>query len=123
MFNIEYVTSAVSLLKGDGIVVHAINDSTVSENARMIIYRATGAGASVASDSDTIVVTPTFNSGLAFTVAESGEYWLRIRVTSECLIVKASFERLRDSVFVPLVSYQPGDFAIFRLQPSKTRLW
>lgn len=119
MFTLEYVTGRVGMFKGDGIVVNAINDSTASENVGIIIYH----GASVASDSGTLVVTPMTISGLGFTVPQNGDYWLRVRVTSECLVVTASFERLRDGNFVPLLSYLPGDFAIFRLQPSKTRLW
>jgi hypothetical protein len=116
------MTSAVSLLDGDGIVVHVVNDGGIAENAHVVIYKNTGAGASTVSDGGSIV-GPTWNWGLGFTVAESGEYWLRIQVTSEFLIPKASFERLRESVWIPVVSYRPGDFAALKLEPSRRRLW
>src|SRR5262245_43971624 len=119
----EYVTSAVSLLKGDGVVVHVVNDSKLDEVAHAIIYKNTGAGAIVAADSGQVTVTPSWTWGLGFTIPESGEYWLRIRVTSEFLISKASFERVRDGVWVPLVSYRPGDFANIELYPDRKRLW
>ncbi len=119
----EYVTSAVSLLNGDGIVVHVVNDSGAAENTRVAIFKNTGAGASTVNDTGSVVVTPTFNFGLGITVSESGEYWLRIQATSEFLIPKASFEHLRESVFIPVVSYRPGDFAVFQLLPSRKRLW
>ena len=121
-FTFEYVTSAVSLLVGDGIVVHVVNDSGTAGNAHVVLYKNTGAGASTVSNSGSIVV-PTWNWGLGYTVAESGEYWLRIQVTSEFLIPKASFERQRESVWIPVVSYRPGDFAVFKLKPSRKRLW
>src|SRR5205807_9788469 len=77
-FKFEYVTSTVSLLvignQGDGIVVHVLNDSAVSENARAIIYQNTGAGAIVAVDSGSAVVAPSWQWGLGFTIQESGEY-------------------------------------------------
>ena len=110
----EYVTSAVTLLKGDGIVVHVVNDSHMSENTHVVIYQNTGAGATIATDSGNNVVAPTWTWGLSFTVSQSGEYWLRIQATSQFLIPKASFERLRETVWVPVVSYRPGDFAIFK---------
>ena len=122
-FKFEYVTSAVSLLNGDGIVVHIVNDSGVAENTHVVIYKNTGAGASTVTDSGSVVVTPTWNWGLGFTVSASGEYWLRIQATSEFLIPKASFERIRESVWIPVVSYRPGDFALFKLQPSRRRFW
>jgi hypothetical protein len=42
-FKFEYVTSAVSVLKGDGVVVHVVNDSAQSRNVRVVIYQNTGA--------------------------------------------------------------------------------
>ncbi|HEY2351793.1 MAG TPA: hypothetical protein VGH83_04740 [Candidatus Acidoferrum sp.] len=118
----EYVTSTVSMLKGDGIVVHVVNDSATGESARVIIYQNTGAGAVVAVDTGITAVAPTWQWGLGFTLPSSGEYWARIHVSSEFLIPKASFERYRDSVWVPVVSYRPGDFAIFKL-PVRKRIW
>jgi hypothetical protein len=61
--------------------------------------------------------------GLGFTVSVSGEYWLRVRTTSEFLIPKASFERFQPSVWIPIVSYRTGDFAVFKLRPRRTRIW
>jgi hypothetical protein len=122
-FQFEYVTSAVSLLNGDGIVVHVINDSNIAEDVQVIIYKNTGAGASTATDSGRVVVTPTWTWGLGFTISESGEYWVRIQATSEFLIPKVSLERIQESVWIPVVSYRPGDFALFKLQPSRKRIW
>lgn len=99
----EYVASAVSLLKGDAVVVHVVNDSAFDEVAHTIIYQNTGAGAVVATDSGHVTITPSWTWGLGFTISESGEYWLRIRVTSEYLIPKASFERLRDGGMILMI--------------------
>jgi hypothetical protein len=122
-FKFEYITSTVSLLKDDGIVVHVVNDSDVAGNTHVVIYMNTGAGASIATDSGSVVVTPTWAWGLGFTIPGSGEYWLRIQTTSEVLIPKASFERFRESIWIPVVSYRPGDFAVFKLKPSRERIW
>jgi hypothetical protein len=119
----EYVTSAVSMLEGDGVVVHVVNDSSTTRSSQIIIYRNTGAGAVTAADSNSVGVAPTWNWGLAFTISESGEYWLRIRASSAVLIPKASFERIDGSVWVPFVTYRPGDFAVFKLRPARKRLW
>jgi hypothetical protein len=119
----EYVTSAVSLLDHDGIVVHVVNDSPVLRTARVVIYRNTGAGAVTATDSGMINITPTWNWGLGYTVSTSGEYWLRIQTSSQFLIPKASFERLEKSVWIPVVTYRPGDFAIVKIKPTRKRLW
>jgi hypothetical protein len=118
----EYVTSTVSMLKDDGIVIHVVNDSATGEGTRVVIYQNTGAGAIVAVDSGNAVIVPTWQWGLGFTVPNSGEYWLRISVSSEYLIPKASFERLQGSIWAPVVSYRPGDFAIFKL-PIRKRIW
>jgi hypothetical protein len=118
----EYVTSTVSVLKGDGIVVHVVNDSAVNTKTRVIIYQNTGAGAVVAVDTGDLAVTPTWQWGLGYTIANSGEYWVRIGVSSDSMIPKASFERMQSGIWIPVVSYRPGDFAIFQL-PAKTRLW
>ena len=118
----EYVTSTVSMLQADGIVVHVVNDSATSESTRVVIYQNTGAGAIVAVDSGITVVAPTWQWGLGFTVPSSGEYWARISASSEFLIPKASFERLQGSFWAPVVSYRPGDFAVFKL-PLRKRIW
>jgi hypothetical protein len=123
IFKLEYVTSAVSVLDGDGIVVHVVNDSSVVESTKVVIYKNTGAGAVTVSDLGSFDVAPTWTWGLGYTISESGEYWLRIQATSEFLIPKASFERVRDSIWIPVVSYRPGDFALFKLQPSRRRFW
>ena len=121
-FKYEYVTSAVSVFKGDGIVVHVVNDSPIDEKVRAVIYQNTGAGARTIADSGVVVVTPSWNWGLGFTIPDSGEYWVRIQATSEYLIPKASFERLdATSTWRPEVTYRPGDFAIFDL--TRKRLW
>lgn len=119
---LEYVTSAVSLFAGDGIVVHVVNDGPVNQKTRIIIYQNTGAGATISTDSGDMVVTQTFTGSLGYTVSTNGEYWLRIQTSSENLIPKASFERLISSVWNPLVAYHPNDFAIFKL-PAKRRIW
>jgi hypothetical protein len=110
------------VLKGDGIVVHVVNDSAATQSARVIIYQNTGAGAIVAADSGNAALIPTWQWGLGFTVPSSGEYWVRIHVSSEFLIPKASFERVQASIWMPLVTYRPGDFAIFKL-PQRKRIW
>ncbi len=46
---------------------------------------------------------------------------MRIQATSESLIPKASFERVEDGIWKPVVSYRPGDFAVFSL--TRKRLW
>jgi hypothetical protein len=120
---LEYVTSAVSLLAGDGIVVHVVNDGSVKQNTRVIIYRNTGAGANISTDSGDVIVTPTWVWGLGYTLSTNGEYWLRVQATSENLIPKASFERPVSSVWSPQVTYLPNDFAIFKLKPVKRRIW
>jgi hypothetical protein len=120
-FALEYVTSAVSMQPNDGIVVHVVNDSGVAENTRVIIYQNTGAGAITVVDTGRVSVAATWTWGLGFTVKESGEYWLRIQTTSEFLIPKASFERLHGGTWNPVVTYRPGDFAVFSL--TRKRLW
>ncbi len=122
-FEFEYVTSAVSVLKNDGVVVHVVNDNPTPGRSQVVIYQNTGAGAVTATDSGPVDVTPTWNWGLGYTISESGEYWVRVRVTSQFLIPKASFERVHDGVWIPFVTYRPGDFAIFKLQPSRKRIW
>jgi hypothetical protein len=123
----EYLTSTASLLvtagQGDGIVVHVVNDSAAAENTRVLIYRSTGAGATTVADSGIVAVAPTWQWSLGHTVTESGEYWVRVQTTSEFLVPKVSFERVQNGIWVPVVSYRPGDFAVFELTPSRKRLW
>ena len=123
LFKYEYVTSAVSVLKGDGIVVHVVNDSGTSESAHVIIYQNTGAGAITAADSGVAAVIPTWTWGLGFTVAESEEYWVRAQVTSEFQVPRASFQRVSAGLWLPFVDYRPGDFAVFDLLPTRKRRW
>ncbi|HEU4391976.1 MAG TPA: hypothetical protein VFV34_29590 [Blastocatellia bacterium] len=120
VFTVEYVTSAVSVMKGDGIVVHVVNDGAALENARVVIYQNTGAGARTVTDISS-GVTPSWNWGVAYTIPESGEYWARIQATAEFLVPKASFERNQAGVWVPIVTYRPGDFAVFDL--IRKRRW
>lgn len=126
-FKFEYVTSTVSLLmhagQSDGIVVHVVNDSGMSEHTRAVIYKNTGAGAITSTDSGHVAIVPTWQWGLGFTVPESGEYWVRVQVTSQFLIPKVSFERLQSEIWGPIVSYRPGDFAVFQLKPTRKRIW
>ena len=119
----EYVTSAVSVLANDGIVVHIVNDSPATGAARAVIYQNTGAGAVTATDSGLVSIIPTWNWGLGYTVSTSGEYWLRIQTSSQFLIPKASFERFGKSVWIPVVTYRPGDFAVFKVKPTRKRIW
>jgi hypothetical protein len=122
-FEFEYVSSSVSVLDGDGIVIHVVNDSANGEETQAIIYQNTGAGATTAADSGVVSVTPTWQWALGYTVSSSGEYWVRIRTSSATLIPKASFERVDNSVWVPVVTYRPGDFAVFKLVPARERIW
>jgi len=122
-FDFEYVTSAVSVLQNDGIVVHVLNDSGAVAKTQVLIYQNTGASAVTAADGGGVDVVATWVWGLGFTISTSGEYWLRVRATSEFLIPKASFERFQSSVWIPIVSYRPGDFAVFKLKPRRTRIW
>ncbi len=120
-FELEYVTSAVSVLENDSIVVHVVNDSGLAESTRVVIYQNTGAGAITVVDTGRVAVAQTWTWGLRFTVKEPGEYWLRIQTTSESLIPKASFERVDGGIWKPVASYRPGDFAVFSL--TRKRLW
>jgi hypothetical protein len=126
-FQFEYVTSAVSLLmfgaQGDGIVVHVLNDHAVAARTQVVIYINTGAGAVVMADSGVVDVVPSWTWGLGYTLNQSGEYWVRIRASSEFLVPKVAFERVRDGIWVPVTSYRPGDFAVFRLSPARRRIW
>ena len=108
---------------GDGIVVAVVNDSAAAENTRVVIYLNTGAGATTVVDSGTVAVVPRWQWSLGYAVKNSGEYWVRVQTSSEFLIPKVSFERMQSGVWTPVVSYRPGDFAVFQLTPTRTRLW
>ena len=122
-FKFEYVTSTVSVLNSDGIVVHVVNDSSTAQSTQAIIYQNTGAGAVLSTDSGVVALTPTWQWGLGYTISQSGEYWVRVRTSSDALIPKVSFERLQSGVWIPLVTYRPGDFAVFQLTPKRQRVW
>jgi hypothetical protein len=68
-------------------------------------------------------VVPTWMWGLGYTLTQSGEYWARVRASSQFVVPQVSFERHRNRIWEPLVRYRPGDFAVFRLSPSRARLW
>lgn len=104
-------------------MVHVVNDEHAHGKTDVEIYKNTGAGAVLATSSDVVDLIPTWTWGLGYTAFESGEYWLRIRTSTEFLIPKTSFERTRDGLWVPVVSYLPGDFAVFALQPVRRRIW
>jgi hypothetical protein len=121
-FELEYVTSGVSLTTNDAIGIQVVNDSGVAENTRVVIYKNTGAGAVTVVDTGRVVVTPTWTWLMSLPVKDPGTYWLRIQTTSESLIPSASFERLDAAgISKTLESYRPGDFAVFSL--SRKRLW
>ena len=120
-FALEYVTSAVSVLPNDGIVVHVVNDSAVPEDVHVVIYQNTGAGAVIVADTGRVSVAATWTWTLGFTVKNPGEYWVRIQATSESLIPKADFQRVAGGIWTSLVDYKPGDFAVFSL--TRKRLW
>lgn len=127
VFRFEYVTSSVSLVmqagQSDGIVVHVVNDSAALQHTCVTVYQNTGAGAVVATDSGVAAIVPTWQWGMGYTVPASGEYWVRVAVTADILIPKVSFERFQAGIWQPVVSYHPGDFAVFRLKPSRKRVW
>ena len=116
-----HVTSTVSTLDNDGIVLHVLNYSDMQKTIRARIYRNTGAGAVQVTDSGTIAVAATWQWGLGYTVQESGEYWVELDVSSEALVPKVSFERHDGAKWVPFVTYSPGDFAVY--DPQRRRLW
>ena|SRR5688500_9127353 len=121
-FEIEYVTSTSSVLEKDGIVVHVVNDDAAAADVQVVIYQNTGAGAAVVADSGVTSVVATWQWGMAYPVPSSGEYWVRVRAASAFLVPKVSFERLENSVWRPVDTYRPGDFAVFRVG-ARTRLW
>lgn len=119
-FELEYVTSVVSVVAGGAINVNVVNDSSVAESTRVVIYQNTGAGAVTVVDTGRATVTPTWNWAVGFTVKEAGAYWLRVQATSESLIPKASFHSV-EGVLKTVENYRPGEFAVFSL--TRKRLW
>jgi len=120
----EYVSSTVSALSGDGIVAHVVNHSDArgfSGVARAIVYQNTGAGAVTVADSGLATLPPTWAWSFAFTVSASGEYWVVVQASSDALVPQASFERVEGGVWKPVVSYRPGDFAVYSL--NRRRIW
>lgn len=128
-FVLDFVTGAVSVINGDGIVIHVTNDSQVEATTQLLIYQNTGAGAITQSDSGSYTLPPAWTGGVGYTIQESGEYWVRIRSTSEFVIPQVSFECLSDPSpnprppFTPFVVYKPGDFAVFELPSQRHRKW
>ena len=126
-FALEYVTGAVSMIIGDGIVIHVTNDSQAEAITQLIIYQNTGTGAIIKSDSGSYPLVPTWMGGASYTIQESGEYWVRILSTSEFVIPQVSFDRLSEPglnprpPFTPFVMYEPGGFAVSELQPQRRR--
>ncbi|MGF6755237.1 hypothetical protein [Paraburkholderia sp. GAS42] len=116
----EYVTSTVSLLVNDGIAVHVLNNGASTERARIQFFENTGAGAVQVADSGDIEFIATGAGGTGLTVQKSGEYWVRIRVSSEFLVAQVSFERLDGTSRNPIIVYSPRDFAVFELPH---RIW
>ncbi len=95
-FALEYVTGAVSMIIGDGIVIHVTNDNQAEAITQLIIYQNTGTGAIIKSDSGSYPLVPTWMGGASYTIQESGEYWVRILSTSEFVIPQVSFDRLSE---------------------------
>jgi hypothetical protein len=126
-YQFEYVTSTVSLLaranQGDGIVVHVVNDSDKKDRTQVVIYHNTGAGAVVATDSGAVDVVPSWQWGLGFTISASGEYWVRVRVSSEFMVPTVAFQRVEGGIWTAVARYKPGEFAVFSLSPTRKRLW
>lgn len=120
-FELEYVTSAVGMGPNDSILVDVVNDSGVAENARVAIYKNTGAGAVLVADTGRVNVVATWTWGLSFPVKDGSAYWLRIQTTSESLIPRALFVHDEAGVTRTVESYRPGDFAVFSL--TRKRLW
>jgi len=121
VYTLEYVTSALPSYVNDGIGVQVVNDSSVAQNTRVVIYKNTGAGAVTVADTGHVNLGPTWTWFLGFTVMDAAHYWLRIQATSESLIPKASLERSEGGFTKQVENYRPGDFAVFSL--GRKRLW
>ena len=121
IFQFEYVTSTVGMLKNGGIVVSVLNDSATAENMQIIVYYTLFATSRVVMDTGVKVVHPTGVWVNGFTVVDNGEYSVRIRVSSEYLIPNALFDKMTGTTSELIVIYKPGDFAVF--DQARKRLW
>jgi hypothetical protein len=122
VFTIEHATGAVSLVQGDGLVIHVTNNSSQTEDVQLTIFENTATGASTVVGPHTQTLPPLFTGGLGFTASEGGEYWVRIQ-GSESTVPQVFFERLQQRTLTPWLVYKPGDFAVFDQQPVRRRRW
>jgi hypothetical protein len=124
-YRLEYVTGVLSLYKGDGLVVNVINDGHAYQSIIAIIYSNLPGGPYIEYDSGHVNLPGDWTWGLGFPAPEDGHYWLRVQATSEWLIPQATFERYSysEGMWIPIVSYRPGDFAVFALLPERHRIW
>lgn len=120
-FELEYVTGAVALVTDDGILVDGVNDSGVTENVRLVIYKNTGAGAVLVADTGRVNVAATWTWSASLSVKDTSAYWLRVQTTSESLVPRALFVHNEGGGTRTVESYRPGDFAVFSL--TRKRLW
>jgi hypothetical protein len=119
---IEYATGAVSMVRGDGLVIHVTNASSQTEDVELTIFENAVTGATTVAGPYRQTLPPLFTGGLGFTVSEGGEYWVRIQ-GSEWIIPHVFFERLHQRTLTPWLVYKPGDFAVFDQQPVRRRRW
>lgn len=122
-FAFECVTSTVSVYENDGIRVDVLNASDTDQRTRVVVYLSTGGGAQKLTDTGELTLPPTFRWAMAYTTETSGEYWVRILVGSQYLIPDVSFVRFVDGRQTSFVRYLPGDFAVFKLKPTRQRRW
>lgn len=125
-FTLEYVTSLLLLSPDIVISINLTNDSDQPVDTRIVIYQSTKEGANVVSDTGIYPLTPTWTGGLGYGPQEPGNFWVRIQVASEFVIPQIMIERQPqppDTLWVPYLLYTPGDFAVFRLQPERHRIW
>jgi hypothetical protein len=122
VFTIEYATGAVSLFRGDGLVIHVTNDSSQAEDVQLTIFENMEAGATTVAGPHIQTLPPLFTGGLGFTAPNGGEYWVRIQ-GSEFTIPHVFFEHLQQRTRTPWLVYKPGDFAVFEQQPVRRRRW
>jgi len=120
-FALEYVTSTMSLPAGDVITARVVNDSAAVEHVQVVVYKNTGAGAAVVLDTGRLPVGATWAWFVTLNLMEPGEFWLRIRTSSEALVPGASFDKYEGTEAKPRMIYRPGDFAVFSL--ARKRLW
>jgi len=46
-----------------------------------------------------------------------------VAASTDVVVPKVSFERSQSGLWVPVVTYRPGDFAVFDRAPTRHRLW